>query len=379
MAWSEKDIKRRISLLKKKLKYTANETDKEKISQTISSLYDILDYFKSEIFEFKYSLKFIINQDKEFIQKMKLFNPFILEFADKYSMNSPVLDYETDLKINTTEESILKLTKDFYESIKDDRFNIPFKELYSKKNTLVNFRKKLFFKKQENEAVSFGIYNTKDVYLLINKLGLFSDYLASIHEYGHGISFLINQDFSIDDSKHLFIESDAIFFELLGNDYIGNYENLKTKALTSDIERFYDYVYYAVVIQCKIGLHTYFNNLDNVSKHDIINYLNNHMQIEDEDIINSVLREPMENIYRYVISYLLAIELYYSYKDDSKKALNALYKLISMDCNCVEDFLAILRNEYEIELGKNIYSYYSSLINRVKEVQNDQDIQHRLK
>ena len=379
MGWSLLDIKKRIKHLEK-YKLSLSNADKiDKIDQTIASLWEILDYYRADVFGFNYSTGEVLRKDDEFMEYMSDYNPYIYSFAETFSQEESIIEYEVDTKIDTSEATILRLTKEFYDSIKDRRFSSPFNELYKKKDRLLRFRKKPVFNKQENEAVSFPIYNTRDVYLLVNHCNMFSDYLAAIHEYGHAISALINQDFCLDNGKYLFIETDAILFEMLGNDMLSSKNGMEKMALTADIERFYDYLYHAVVIQSKLGIHSDFYSLKRLSKKDIEGYLREVMELDDKDAINDVIKKPMEDIYRYVISYMLAIELYYEYHKCPNKALDALYSLITKDFNHVSEGFLMLKSIYGIELGTHIHDYYDSLVKRVKEVEDDKGLQYTIK
>ena len=63
MAWTIKDIKKRIFDLETRKKSIKNPNKLFQIDQTIASLYEIIDYMSSEVIDSKYSIKRIVNDD----------------------------------------------------------------------------------------------------------------------------------------------------------------------------------------------------------------------------------------------------------------------------------------------------------------------------
>mgnify|MGYP003311444931 CR=1 FL=1 len=161
---------------------------------------------------------------------------------------------------------------------------------------------------------------------------------------------------------------------MIGNDFLGKGEVSKDQALVADIDRFYDFVYYAVVIQTKLNMHNNFNNLRKATEQEMLAYITDVSRLKDEDSINEVLHTPMSDIYYYVTSYLIAIELYMLYQEDSDKALKALYEIITMRSDSNQETLDMLKSKYGIVVGGRVHEYYLSLIEKVKEVEHGKKI-----
>ena len=180
--------------------------------------------------------------DDEFISHYYKLNHIICDFADRFSYcKLPFKKYCTvDRRIKR--DKILTVTKDFYMSIKDERFTTPFLDLYSKNRKYVNFRPTTKENSKINDAITFQVYNTPEVFMSINELNTIQDYLATVHEYSHAVAFRINKDHAIDFGKYPFTEVDSIFFEMLCNESLQ--QTNKSDALVADIDRFFDYALY---------------------------------------------------------------------------------------------------------------------------------------
>lgn len=381
MAWTIKDIKKRIFDLETRKKSIKNPNKLFQIDQTIASLYEIIDYMSSEVIDSKYSIKRIVNDDRKYINAHLPYTSMVDGFATSYQDKETIIEFKPDYVqiADMSKDKVCSVTKDVYDTIKDERFTTPFLELFKSRFHYLNYVKKPKVTSHGNEAVTLPVYNTRDVYIHMYRSGDIHDFLASIHEYGHAITALINQDFRFEYGKSLFIETDGIFFEMIGNDYLGDNEVDKEQSLVADIDRFYDFVYYAVVIQTKLNMHNDFNNLRKATEDQMLDYIHNKARLQDEDSIDEILHTPISEIYHYVTSYLMAIELYMLYKNDPNKALSALHDLITFDSNSNQETMDMLKDKYGIVVSEHVHEYYLSLIKRVEEVQNGKGIQHTIK
>ena len=126
-------------------------------------------------------------------------------------------------------------------------------------------------------------------------------------------------------------------------------------------------------------MHNDFNNLRKATEDQMLDYIHNKARLQDEDSIDEILHTPISEIYHYVTSYLMAIELYMLYKKDPNKALSALHDLITFDSNSNQETMDMLKDKYGIVVSEHVHDYYLSLIKRVEEVQNGKGIQHTIK
>lgn len=376
MGWNLRDLRKKLKHYKKLRK---NETDYDKqlkLDETIGSIEEIIDYFTLSFLNIRPSFKSIFDTDSKFIEVYQSLNPYIFDFVDRFETEE--LSYEVDLTKNPdiTPRRILSITNDFYNEIRDTRFVKHSRYLNLRSKELVNFKKdKQKFANSDDAGTTFQIYNTKDILMHINTNNTLEDYVTTIHEYAHAIAFLINQDHSTDFGKFPFVEVDSIFFEMLGTEYVGLIENSPTQALNIDIDRFYDYLLSALIISCKLSIHSMIID-GKLNKRDIIKYLKEVENLEKGEIKN-VLYKPMANYFHFVISYLTAIELYIIYQDYPEEALDALYDIISTkDVDSIE-YIKLLKDKYGIELGQNTHVYFEMLKNRIGVLTDGKQIQYK--
>ena len=378
MAWTLKDIEKRIFVFKAKLKKELNPIKRRNIKETISSLEGIIEYFEAECDYSLPSFKEVMVTDKHWIKNFHKLNPYILDFADTFSDEE--VDFITDLNefetINPT--NIMTVTKDFYDSIKDTRFTDHFLDMYAKHDFYVNFRPATKENTMDNTAITFNVFNSPEIFLLVNYSKNINDYLAMIHEYAHAISCRIYKYNSVDFGKFPFNETDAIFFEMVANEQLGKNEDYEIDSLVIDLDRFFDYASYAVIIQSKLELYSLLELNRKVKKEEILSFLKDDMRLDEGDV-KDVLHREIYKMFPYAMSYLVAIELFLLYRVDEKMALDALYDFISLDGKSSIDHLNLLKDKYGIAPGANTHVYFQELKDRVEGLKNDKKVQYTIK
>lgn len=378
MGWTLKDIEKRIAYYKSRLKQEKNPFKRKNIKETITSLEGIIEYFEDENDYSLPSFKEVMVTDKHFIKHYHKLNPYVLDFCDRFSEES--LDFITSLNRNKdiTPTRIMTVTKDFYDGIKDRRFTDLFDDMYEKHRFYVNFRPATKQNTRNNTAITFNIFNSPEVFLLVNYSKNINDYLAMIHEYAHAISCRIYKYNSVDFGKYPFNETDAIFFEMVANEKLSKNSEYEIDALVVDIDRFFDYALNAVIIQAKLELYSLLEHNPRMKRSDIIKFLKEELRLE-QDTINDVLHQEMYKMFSYSMSYLVAIELFLLYRVDEQKALDALYDLICLSGKSSIDHLNLLKNKYGIVPGANTHIYYQELKDRVEGMKNDKKVQYTIK
>lgn len=378
MAWTINDITKRIIFYKRKLKKELNPLKRRDIKETISSLEGIIEYFKDELDDPSISFKEVYKLDKNFIKHYHKLNPYILEFCDTFSDEEIdfITELSTDATINGTK--IMTVTKDFYDSIKDDRFHEHFSDMYARSDFYINFKPANEANTREDTAITFNVYNSPEVFYYVKYSRNINDYLALVHEYAHGISCRMYDLNTIDFGKYPFNETDAIFFEMVLNDRLGKTEKHEIDALVIDIDRFFDYALNAVLIEAKINLYTLMDYNRGLTKQDIISYLKKEERL-DKDSIHEVLHRPMYKMFNYAMSYLVAIELFLLYRVNSNMALDALYDFINLRGKSSLEHLDMLKNKYGIVPGANTHVYFQELKERVEGMKNDKKVQYTIK
>lgn len=378
MGWTLKDIEKRIAYYKSRLKQEKNPFKRKNIKETITSLEGIIEYFEDENDYSLPSFKEVMVTDKHFIKHYHKLNPYVLDFCDRFSEES--LDFITSLNRNKniTPTRIMTVTKEFYDGIKDRRFTDLFDDMYEKHRFYVNFRPATKQNTRNNTAITFNIFNSPEVFLLVNYSKNINDYLAMIHEYAHAISCRIYKYNSVDFGKYPFNETDAIFFEMVANEKLSKNSEHEIDALVVDIDRFFDYALNAVIIQAKLELYSLLEHNPRMKRSDIIKFLKEELRLE-QDTINDVLHQEMYKMFSYSMSYLVAIELFLLYRVDEQKALDALYDLICLSGKSSIDHLNLLKNKYGIVPGANTHIYYQELKDRVEGMKNDKKVQYTIK
>lgn len=378
MAWTLNDIKMRIVYYKRKLRKELNPAKRKDIKETISSLVGIIEYFDEELEDYSIPFKEVFKLDKNFIKHYHKLNPYVLEFCDTFSEEE--IDFITSLSTDPTitGTKIMTVTKEFYDSINDERFHEHFSDMYAKSDFYVNFKPATEANTREDTAITFNVYNSPEVFYYVKYSKNINDYLAVVHEYAHGISCRMYDLNTIDFGKYPFNETDAIFFEMVLCDRLGKDEKHEIDALVIDIDRFFDYALNAVLIEAKLNLYTLIDHNKDLTKQDIINYLKKEERLE-KDSIHEVLHKPMYKMFNYAMSYLVAIELFLLYRVDSKMALDALYDFINLRGKSSIEHLELLKNKYGIVPGANTHVYFQELKDRVEGMKNDKKVQYTIK
>lgn len=378
MAWTLNDITMRIIYYKRKLKKELNPVKRKDLKETISSLEGIIEYFKDELEDPSIPFKEVYKYDKNFIKHYHKLNPYIMDFSDTFSEEE--IDFITELSTDNTINGakIMTVTKEFYDSIKDERFLEHFSDMYARSDFYVNFKPATEANTREDTAITFNVYNTPEVFYYVKYSKNINDYLALVHEYAHGISCSMYNLNTIDFGKYPFNETDAIFFEMVLIDRLGKTEKHEIDSLVVDIDRFFDYALNAVLIQAKLNLYTLMDLNRDLTKQGIITYLKKDERLE-KDSIHEVLHRPMYKMFNYAMSYLVAIELFLLYRVDSKMALDALYEFINLRGKSSIEHLEMLENKYGIVPGKNTHVYYQELKTRVEGMKNDKKVQYTIK
>ena len=378
MGWTINDINKRIIFYKKKLKKELNPLKRKNIKETIFSLEGIIEYFNDELEDSSISFKEVCKYDRNFISHYYKLNPYVLEFCDNFSEEE--IDFITELSTDTTINGtkIMTVTKEFYDSIKDDRFHQHFSDMYAKSDFYVNFKPATEDNTREDTAITFNVFNSPEVFYYVKYSRNINDYLALVHEYAHGISCRMYDLNTIDFGKYPFNETDALFFEMVLNDRLGKEEKYEIDSLVIDIDRFFDYALNAVLIESKLNLYTLMEHNKKLTRQDIINYLKNEERLE-KDSIQEVLHKPMYKMFNYAMSYLVAIELFLLYRVDPKMALDALYEFVNLRGKSSIEHIDMLRNKYGIIPGANTHVYFQELKDRVEGMKNDKKVQYTIK
>lgn len=270
----------------------------------LNNLYKVLNTFYSETY---------LSYDDVFKRKKSILNiDYIINDINIFNKSSIHYDVIDKLDFyNYSNDDLLSMTNDFYKELGKKYYKL-FNDVYHKSNLNCS---------DSNSTSSIFIDNS--FYLSVNKDGTVDDIVSFIHEYGHGISSLINHDHLYDSNKFLYREIDTLFYELIANDYIINNISKRDGLNLANIN-LADYLEAANnVMKCKKSL-LFTSFMQKINK-DYIIYKRCYLE---DDI----------NIESYLIDYLFAIELHYIYKIDKEKTLYILDNIIKMNNKSSKDY-----------------------------------------
>ena len=359
--------------------HTDDPTLSLEYESTANSILDIIDRYDAMVHK-KVSLtgglevsshKSIVSSDFSIISDYGYYCPYVrmLSEYDDYLDIKP----NTDLPIiDSGVNRIVRLSSDFYK-----RFNGVFSDTY--KNMSKSFRDTLHMRKITGSTITAGqtysVYNTPITFFELGYNNTIQDYVSAIHEFGHGISCNINPSAMWDFGKYCFIEVDALFFELLGTDYIGEKLDRKKDAFDINMHVLKDYIYSAMLISTKLDMYSECDRFDLNNKRFVKQYLSKEVGLNNlgvRDVMNTWIRDYMH----YIISYLTAIELYLIYQSNPDKALDLLFNIITVKKDSNKEYLDYVIS-LELEPGKNFDTYLQILFERAKDVKDEKSLRYK--
>ena len=357
------------TLLRKKkyyLELLRNEKDPKKVSllyETIKSIDFIIDKItpkkNSKQQNCEVSYRDIIVNDALFIKEFFEFTQFVHHFRD--AEKSQFFDVTEDLsKIDTSRGKILTTTRDFYNSIKGP-FKKQFKYLYLRADSIVNCRK--LPQSVVNEyGKTYQIAHTNDIFIDVCYNNTLQDYCSSIHEFGHAISLLTNPN-HLETSKFPLVEVDSIFFEMIGNDFVGKHLNLEKDSILNSAYIFNDMLGTAHLLSAKLDAFSALTPKELYNKGIVRRYICRN-SIFDKSDVDDVIYTSLCDYSQYTISYLVAIELYMIYQDNPQFALDLLNRIILLDEQNSIDYFNKLK-ELGIHPGEHVNEYINIISERL--------------
>ena len=364
----------------------ACEADSKKqmleFDKTVASIEEILEYHamyfedienlcEGENTEDKVPLKKIVASDKELFKNYKPYLIFLRNFVN--SLEGLVVDNNPRFtRIKVASNQIVNIGKDFYEQHKGE-IRDAFEEIYRTLPSHLEFRKvnntgTLF-------AQTFNVYGTNESFFDIGLVRNAQDYITLIHEFGHGIANLLSPGFLWDRNKYCFVETDTLFWELVGEDYISSSLGLKDSAHHIALANLREYLYDADLMCSKQDIYSKFNSNDLSNKKLLRRYLKNEMGY-DNLAVNHTLYSMARDEIHYIISYLTATELYLIYQVDKKTALDLLVKIIKVKGLSSKGYLEYIKS-LGIVPGEHIKEYVQQLINRGRDLGYGKELYYR--
>ena len=362
IGWNKKELLDLRSKYKLLLKNPSNETEELKIMDTIGSISAILESFNEPKGGFftteRNNHKVTIETDLFFLRYYGLFAPFVRSFANE---SHYVNDHDTDLeRIKDSSYRLISTISEFFDGT-DIRFATKYKSLIAGDA----LRLRIVEGKKRETGCTFPILGTSIVYMYIGKVNSLQDYATLAHEMAHGISYYMFPDGLTDDDRMLYSEVISIFFETLANDFVSEKNGMQKDGLSVKIATYNDYLHTSRIICAMMDALSFLSGRELASKKKITSFLKTYDCCDDEDI-NFLLNNNISEMFKYVNSYLVAVELYLIYLEDRKRAFDLLEKITVVEICDPRKYLEYM-NSLGIFPGANIEKY-ASLLSKEKGV-----------
>lgn len=352
------DLKNKYNAL---LKKTDDATEELKIIDTLGSINTVLDSMNPISKRFfgnsKESHKTVIETDLLFLRYYGLFAPYLRMFAQD---NRYLDDRNTDLeRLNDSSFKLFTTITDFYKGT-----NAFFANKYMSLIEGDSLRLRMLSAKNKEAGCTFPILGTKIVYMTMSRVNSLQDYLTLAHEMGHGVAYYINPEDMMDDDRMMYSEAISIFFETIANDYVAARDDKQKDGLSIKIETFNDYLHTARMVCAMMDALSMLTSRELNNRKKITRFLEEYSCC-DKDDIEFLLTNPFSEMFKYVSSYLVAVELYLIYLNDKDNALNLLRKMTTVEVSDPRKYLEYLIS-IGIHPGRNIEEYASMLAQEKK-------------
>lgn len=353
--WNKEFLLKKRSQYKKLLKRCCNPEEEIKLLNTLYSIEYVLDFmYSTEEESEKISFKDIRYNESDYFSYYRELVPYISNFAKKFSQDD-FFEFRTLKHYNLSKDDILATTSMFYNSL-DNRFSKPFNRMFEKNKQWIRYSK------DNDTCYTFPIYNTNIVLMLLGCFNTIEDYATTSHEYGHGIDISYNQAEIEALDRIPFAEVVSIFMEMINGQFLDEQCFSPKELLNYDINSFTKYLELGIIANEKNNITDMFNSSKLFSNKQAIKYLKDKVHMEDFGI-EQVLYDPISEQFPYVISYLVAIELYLIYLEDKDEALNIVYNFMKMKECSIEDYVCFFKKS-GAEIGKNTEEYAKLLKKR---------------
>lgn len=378
--WNIDDLKKLLSKYRKKAISTIDENLRAEYECTINNILEIIDSYNEMVNQPCNHRNSIIIPNahvdviRDDINKHRLYFPYfslIKKFRD--DMDGTAIELQDNLqRINTSQAKIVTVTTDFYHQFKG-----PFQESYD--TLAASFGNRLYFRKPNRNELyggnTYSVYGTNEVFIETIKANTLHDYISLIHESSHGITCKLNQDIMWDWGKYCLIEVDSLFFEMIGTEYVSRINNVLEDGIKTKIATFKDHLYSADIICSKLEMYSKLSTKDLKNKRTVAQFYKKEIGY-DKTLTFDAMYSRIQEYMHYVISYLIAIELYIIFINDQNRALDLLYKIVMLKDLSNEGYLLKVR-ELGVEPGKNVQEYYRLLLNEENGVKYGKKFQHR--
>lgn len=235
-----------------------------------------------------------------------------------------------------SDNQTLSLVNKFYANFDEELYRY-FLEAFKDREHTVKFDN-LKDNNGKTDGTTIFIDGVRKNFITICRRNDVETYQCAVHEYGHVIANLVNPEVSYSERDDFFTEVASIFPELVAlyengtdSERIKNLYHLYTTFVTYIDSAEYLYLHSPV-------LNTWADNKYRMST-TFFDSLKEDYDIDDE-CFEQTLSTTIEDEGIYVLSFIVAVELFHIYKEDKKKALGLFKNLLAYPAN--EDILPFI-------------------------------------
>jgi hypothetical protein len=355
----ERDYSIKLGDLKKKLRYLKSIYDGSSLLKNdILGLTILIERIKSN-----FNVPFIKETNDEYFEEIvEDFNGInrsidlisVLEKLDLQSIGNPFLNISpsyTTLLLSDGEA--VDLAYDFYQT----QANIFFSNFLDVYDSLPNHLQ--FIKPNSNTNGEMSrLKSTRESYIFVPNNPNITKATILIHELQHAIDGIENDKF-VDNI--MVKEATAMFMEMIAADYISGRFKIPRDGTMRRAEQ------HSIVLTDSLYLldkYEMFKSLDGEHITGLEEFYEKlYKKDYDDDEIETCLRYSTDSLVSYQLPHLLAIELYYMYKEDKEDTLEYLLGIVNY---CTDDNIMSVLEGCEIKLGEHYYKYQKALEKQLK-------------
>ena len=291
----------------------------------------------------------LIADDLSFLHSFNCYSPYIQLLAQ--SRITPTKKYE-DNNVHFSESKLAFETRRFYEKVSKKYHSNIFAAMMDNNSYI----KVTYSKKGKMFGEVIPSFEDNSFFINMKLDGTLQDYLTFVHEFGHVNALTMNKK-HFDYAKTCLFEADTLFMEMVALDDI--YDCYRETADNYTIDSFNEYVYAAKIASAKMSMLCE-ADVDDISyKPSIVNFLEK--EGYEPEVIKDILYCSLEENFKYGIAYMIAIELYYKYKNNKEEAIGVLNAIINLKDKSEKEYLDAL-SDLGIKLGQHL-DEYEALVN----------------
>lgn len=360
--WDSQDLYRKIQGA---TKIAENEKDFEKKFKYLQLVDDMNALYYNYFFAPDFSNKTnLLNENIYSLISYDRFVPYITNSHSTFNSYINKVDeikkkYKRDIstleefqKVPFSHEEKMTLIHDFFKDLDSELFNF-FLKLYNLRKTNVWFVDAKA-KVSRSDCLSLAIIN--ESFLRVCGGNTIEVITNLAHECGHAISFLMNPSWNYNNEKDFFAEVESFFIELLSMDYF--YLTTRNEDIELQKQELFSVM---ATVEDALTMQEFITEiyLKNGLKKDstFFKKLKTELMI-NKNIFNNIMQVAFENDGTYLLSFLVAIELFHLYKQDKELAIDYFKKIIM--CPIEKDRIIIINKH--LEIGKNLDKYCQETI-----------------